>query len=87
MELHTSDNLAAISEGRLGLHWVAQLGGVIAIGLAVNQHHGQPLVVLNDVRDTVEILGKKNKKTQTSKKLYKYVLSNAFLTSIVVAAV
>lgn len=63
MELHTSDNLAAISEGCLGLHGVAQLGGVIAIGLAVNQHHGQPLVVLNDVRYTVEILDKKKNKT------------------------
>lgn len=69
MELHTSDNLAAISEGRLGLHGVAQLGGVIAIGLAVNQHYGQPLVVLNDVRYTVEKLDKKNK-TQTCQKSY-----------------
>lgn len=68
MELHTSDNLAAISEGCLGLHGVAQLGGVIAIGLAVNQHHGQPLVVLNDVRYTVEILDKKKQTHRHVKK-------------------
>lgn len=82
MELHTSDNLAAISEGRLGLHGVAQLGGVIAIGLAVNQHHGQPLVVLNDVRYTVEILDKKNK-TQTCQKSYiKYFFCNTSLVIV-----
>lgn len=60
MERHTYDNFAFISGGHLGLHGVAQLGSVIAIGLAVNQHQGQPLVVLNDVGHTVEILDKKS---------------------------
>lgn len=49
MDLHPYGNLASTSGSHLGLHGVGQLGGVIAIGLAVNQHQGQPLVVLNDV--------------------------------------
>lgn len=70
MELHSYGNSAAISGGHLGLHGVAQLGAVIAIGLAVNQHQGQLLVVLNDVGYTAEILDQK-KKHRHVKNLYK----------------
>lgn len=58
--MHTSSDVSAISGGCLGLHGVAQLGGVTAVALAVNQHQRNPLVVLDDVTDAVEILEKKD---------------------------
>lgn len=76
MELHTCDNLAAIIRGHLGLHGVAEFGGVIAIGLAVNQHQGQPLVVLNDVGYTGEILDQK--KHRHIKLLHKVLFCNTY---------
>lgn len=69
---------AAISGGHLGLHGVAQFGGVIAIGLAVNQHQGKPLVVFNDVGYTAEILDEKQKHQKHTKRLNK-VLLNKYL--------
>lgn len=48
--------VVATSEGHLGPHRVAQLGGVLAVTLAVNQHEWISLVVLNDVGDVAEIL-------------------------------
>lgn len=38
------------------LHWIAQLGSILAVTLDVNQHERNPLVVLNDVRNAGEIL-------------------------------
>lgn len=55
--------LFAISEGHLGLHGVAQLGGILGVILAVDQHQWMPLVVLDDVGDTAEML-KKNEDWQ-----------------------
>lgn len=49
------------AEGRLRLHGVAQLGGVLGVALTVNQHQGIPLVVVNDVGDAAEVLQLKNK--------------------------
>lgn len=48
--------LFALSEGRLGLHGVAQFGGILGVTLAVNQHQWIPLVVLDDVGDAGEML-------------------------------
>lgn len=56
--MRTSDHS---SEGNLGLHGVAQFGGVLCVALAVDQHQRIPLVVLDDVRDAAEKLKKQNK--------------------------
>lgn len=48
--------LSAISEGHLGPRRVAQFGGVLGVTLAVYQHQRIPLVILDDVGDTAEIL-------------------------------
>lgn len=54
---HKSNNsAAAVSEGRLGPHRVAQFGGILCVTQAVNQHKWISLVVLDDVGDTAEIL-------------------------------
>lgn len=45
----------------MGPHWVAQLGGVLGVALAVDQHQGSPLVVLDDLRNATEILKDKKK--------------------------
>lgn len=42
--------------GQLGLYSVAQLGGVLGVALAVNQHERVPLVVLDDAGDAAETL-------------------------------
>lgn len=52
---------ASNQDERLGLHGVAQFGGVLGVVLAVDQHQRIPLVVLDDLRDAAEML--KNKET------------------------
>lgn len=49
---------------------VAEPGGVLGVVLAVDQHQRSPLVVLDDVRQAVEIL--QNKKMLTEASLSNY---------------
>ena len=58
--------LFVLSGGRLGLHGVAQFGGILGVTLAVDQHQRIPLVVLDDVGDAGEMLKKKKKQGRGS---------------------
>lgn len=49
----------------VGPHWVAELGGVLGVVLAVDQHQGNTPVVLDDVRYAAEILKDKKMFHQT----------------------
>lgn len=51
----------------VGPHWVAQLGGVLGVALAVDHHQGSPLVVIDDLGNAAEMLKDKKKFHQTSK--------------------
>lgn len=41
---------------RVRLHWVGQLGGVLGVTLAVDEHQRIPLVALDYVGDAVKML-------------------------------
>lgn len=59
LRMHESNHWAVHHpQGSLGLHRIAQFGGILGVTLGVNQHQRVPLVVLDDVRDAAEILQK-----------------------------